>query len=119
MVRKDDQGRRLCTAHTAKGKPCRSPALIGATVCRMHGGSAPQGKEAAARVKLEELIGPSLARLKQLIEDDDVVSQVHLGASRLVLEMTGFKVPTQVEVIPPLSVINDWIEELEAEEYDA
>ena len=116
MARKDDQGRRLCTAHTAKDKPCRSPALIGATVCRMHGGSAPQVKEAAARVKLEELIGPSLARLKQLVDDDDVPPQVHLGATKLVLEMTGFKAPTTVEVIPPLAVINDWVEQLEAEE---
>ena len=116
MVRKDSQGRRLCTAHTAKGVPCSGPALIGATVCRMHGGSAPQVKEVAARVKLEELIGPSLARLKQLVEDDDTLQQVHLGAVKLVLEMTGFKAPTQVEVIPPLSVINDWVEQLEAEE---
>ena len=36
-----------CTAHSKRtGKPCRSPAVRGFTVCRMHGarGGAPRGE---------------------------------------------------------------------------
>ena len=116
MARYDDQNRRLCNKTTRAGNPCRAPALKGGLVCNKHGGSLPNVKAKAARVLLEELIDPALNRLTKLVEDDSLPAQVHLGASKLVLEMTGFKVPTQVEVIPPLAVINDWIEELEAEE---
>lgn len=69
MVRKDDRGRRLCTAHTSKDKPCRSPARNGATVCRMHGASAPQVKAKSARVMLEELIEPALLALRDIVQD--------------------------------------------------
>lgn len=38
-----------CKAHTRAGKPCRTAPVIGQAVCRMHGGSSPQAKSAAAR----------------------------------------------------------------------
>lgn len=38
-----------CTATSRKGKRCRMPAIRGGTVCRMHGGSAPQVRAAANR----------------------------------------------------------------------
>lgn len=37
-----------CSAHTSSGRPCRNWAIQGATVCRMHGGSAPQVRRKAA-----------------------------------------------------------------------
>lgn len=37
-----------CSAHTKAGKPCGQPVVLGATVCRYHGGSAPQVAAAAA-----------------------------------------------------------------------
>ena len=40
---------RRCTAHTTSGRPCRNPPIKGTTVCRVHGGSAPQVRKAAAR----------------------------------------------------------------------
>src|SRR5690554_4354052 len=40
---------RRCTAHTTGGNPCRKAPIKGATVCRTHGGSAPQVKAVAAR----------------------------------------------------------------------
>ncbi|WP_426566397.1 HGGxSTG domain-containing protein [Angustibacter sp. McL0619] len=47
----DDQSR--CTAHTRTGRPCKARPVTGATVCRMHGGSAPQVRAAAQR-RLQE-----------------------------------------------------------------
>lgn len=42
-----------CAGHTKNrenaGKPCGKPPLKGQTVCRFHGGAAPQNREAAAR----------------------------------------------------------------------
>ena len=42
-----------CTAHTRAGNPCGQKRMDGQTVCRMHGGSAPQSLEAAERRKVE------------------------------------------------------------------
>jgi len=36
-----------CTAHTTSGRPCGNHAMKGATVCRKHGGGAPQVRRAA------------------------------------------------------------------------
>ena len=41
-----------CVAHSRSGEQCKNGALPGATVCRMHGGAAPQVKaKAAERLK--------------------------------------------------------------------
>ncbi|MFI6349118.1 HGGxSTG domain-containing protein [Streptomyces sp. NPDC050560] len=44
-----DDGSGLCTARTRSGKRCRGRAVTGTTVCRMHGGSAPQVLAAVQR----------------------------------------------------------------------
>ena len=38
-----------CTAHNQSGNRCKNPAVPGATVCRFHGGAAPQVQAAAQR----------------------------------------------------------------------
>ncbi len=38
-----------CTARNQAGGQCKNPAVPGATVCRFHGGAAPQVQEAAQR----------------------------------------------------------------------
>ena len=89
-------------------------------VCRMHGGSSPQVKEKAHRVVLEELVGPALMTLRDLIEDDSTPAAVRLGAVRDILDRTGYKAPahTEWDVIPPIAVVEDWLDQLEAEEVD-
>jgi hypothetical protein len=42
-----------CGARTRLGQPCRLPALVGATRCRMHGGASPQARS-AARLRVVE-----------------------------------------------------------------
>jgi hypothetical protein len=53
---------RLCSATTRQGNPCKGRAILGANVCRMHGGAAPQVKR-SAQLRLLELIDPAIARL--------------------------------------------------------
>ncbi len=119
-MRTDTQGRRLCNGTTRQGNPCRAPSLTGAMVCRMHGGSSPQVKEKAHRVVLEELVGPALMTLRGLIEDEATPPAVRLGAARDILDRTGYKAPahTELDVIPPIGVVDAWIDQLEAEEVD-
>ncbi len=119
-MRSDAAGRRLCTATTRQGNPCKAPAVTGAMVCRMHGGSSPQVKEKAHRLVLEELVGPALVRLKQLVEDDSTPAAVQLGAVRDILDRTGYKAPARVEwdAIPPIGVLDGWLDQLLAEEAD-
>lgn len=44
---------RRCTARRSDGEPCRGWAIVGGTVCRAHGGAAPQVRAAARRRLLE------------------------------------------------------------------
>ena len=50
--RKPRKGRARCWARRKDGQPCGAPAIPGGTVCRRHGGSAPQVRLAAERVRL-------------------------------------------------------------------
>lgn len=52
-----------CTAKTRSGAQCRSYAIQGATVCRMHGGNAPQVKAAAKRKLERQAAEVKVARL--------------------------------------------------------
>jgi len=57
-----ERSERKCTARARSGKRCGNWPLPGATVCRMHGGAAPQVKR-AAQLRLLELINPAIATL--------------------------------------------------------
>ena len=89
-MRRDAQGRRLCTAHRRNGEPCRAPAINRATICRVHGGSAPQVKAKAHEVRLADLIGPALMLLRDLIRDEGEPAALRLRAAIAVLDRTGY-----------------------------
>jgi len=66
------------------GKPCRRNAIAGGTVCRVHGGAAPQVQR-KARERLKTLVHPAIDRLEKTIGDDENLTQA-LAAARDVLD---------------------------------
>lgn len=86
-----------CSAHSKRtGNPCTQPAIAGATVCRMHGGSAPQVK-AAAKERLMALQPLAIQTLNTLLQRDEFPT-VQLGAARDVLDRTEGKAAEQVQM---------------------
>lgn len=62
---------RRCTATVRKtGKRCKNPAIVGGTVCRYHGGGAPQVREKAAERDAEAQARDALERLGCSLEVD-------------------------------------------------
>ena len=80
------------------GKQCARSAIAGATVCRVHGGAAPQVKAKAAE-RLAALADPAITRLAKLIQHEN--GMVGLGAVRDALDRAGFKAPDKHEVSGP------------------
>jgi hypothetical protein len=52
-----------CKAHRTNGKLCGNHAIRGATVCRVHGGNAPQVRRKPAERVIVEHLGKRLARV--------------------------------------------------------
>lgn len=63
----DDPMERRCTAKNRQGERCGKPPIRGGTVCRMHGGAAPQ-VEAKAEERLQRLAdGPAIDCYEELV----------------------------------------------------
>lgn len=78
---------RMCVARSKQtGKPCGRRAVPGATVCRWHGGAAPQVKRAAME-RLRALQDPAIDRLARLIAQEEFPT-VAYAASRDILDRT-------------------------------
>jgi hypothetical protein len=78
-----------CTATNRQGKRCGKAPIPGGTVCRMHGGAAPQVKEAAME-RLRQLQHPAIDALAWLITQRDFPSAA-MSAARDVLDRTEGK----------------------------
>jgi hypothetical protein len=87
-MRRDSQGRRLCSANRADGNPCNGPARHGATVCNVHGGKAPQVIR-KAQERIFGAIDPVLTSLIAMALDGNLVPRERIAASRLVLDVAG------------------------------
>ena len=70
-----------CAAKRRNGEGCGAWAVKGATVCRMHGGSSPQARAAAARRVQEEKAAKAAQRLAQPIETDPSQALLDLVSS--------------------------------------
>lgn len=94
MPRSSD-GWRLCAAHRkSDGEPCRGPAMRGATVCRKHGGGAPQVRAASARrlavQRLEERLEQDAERL-DLPRDVDPATALQEELNRTARHVEGLE----------------------------
>ena len=84
-----------CKATSRKGRKCKQPAIDGGTVCRYHGGAAPQVRAAAQR-RLATLVDPAIAVLAHLLarrRRPGALTRLELDAARDVLDRNGFAAP--------------------------
>lgn len=87
-----------CKAKTRSGVQCKSQAITGATVCRMHGGAAPQVR-AKALARIQALVHPALDTMQAALTCEQ--SAVAVAAARDLLDRAGFKVSDKHEVSGP------------------
>ncbi len=87
-----------CRAKNRAGNPCGGRVIRGGTVCRMHGGSAPQVKK-SARERLDDMIDPALNRLLRLIDDES--SGIALAAVKDILDRGGYKAIDRQQISGP------------------
>lgn len=87
----------LCTATRRDGQPCTNFARLASTVCRMHGGSAPQVVR-AAQVRLLMASDRLMAQLLLIAEDKSEPTPVRLAAIRDALDRAGLGAKQQIEI---------------------
>lgn len=94
IIRMDSQGRTLCRATRRDGELCKSPAVHGMKVCRMHGANHPGAKQ-KARLKLAELIDPAISTLaKEMVNAEK--SSDRQRAANSILDRAGVARVTEV-----------------------
>mgnify|MGYP000585507580 CR=1 FL=1 len=86
-----------CTATNRKGNRCGKPPIPGGTVCRMHGGAAPQVK-AKALDRLMALQHPAIDTLDYLMQQRATFPSTAYAAARDVLDRTEGKAREQLDV---------------------
>jgi hypothetical protein len=89
-------GKKICGKKTRAGTPCQKPPIAGATVCRLHGGAAPQVKR-AAKLRLLELVDPAIATLARIMATSDNEA-LRLKAAQDILDRGGLPKGAQVTV---------------------
>lgn len=88
--------KQVCGKKTRKGTPCQKSPIKGGTVCRLHGGSAPQVKR-AAKLRLLELVDPAIATLARIMATSDNEA-LRLKAADSILDRGGLPKGAQVTV---------------------
>lgn len=94
--------KRQCTAHNRAGKRCGKTPIVGGTVCRLHGGAAPQVAKKAAE-RLADMVDPALTRLLTLLTSYD--ENIAMRAVRDVLDRNNLGGKQQLSVDVTLSHI--------------
>lgn len=90
-----DTGQPRCTATNRQGNRCEQPPVHGATVCRFHGGNAPQVRRKAA-LRLMELVDPAITTLAREMVNQHASAGERIRAAENVLDRAGY--PRKVEV---------------------
>lgn len=112
--RKD--GRR-CTATNRKGARCGNAPIMGGTVCRIHGGGAPQVQAVAATKVLEALVGPALVELRGLLRNPKTPAPVRMAAVKDILDRNGYRPVQTVGFLTEAQIQNE-IDRRKAEQPD-
>ena len=110
-----------CKGHKANGAPCGASPIKGGTVCRVHGGSAPQVRE-AARFRILELVNPALAALSRALKTKGKPDATTIAAAKDILDRAGFR-PVQTHIVrTPKDMtadeLREWASELGADSGD-
>jgi hypothetical protein len=81
---------RQCRGRSKRSQQrCKRAAIVGGTVCAIHGGKAPQ-VVASARERIALMVDPALVALRRLIDVADSDS-VRLSAIKDILDRAGYK----------------------------
>ena len=91
--------------------------VLGAVVCRYHGGLAPQVKK-KARERIRELVHPALDRLVKIIDNDDGNVSAQVAACRDILDRAGYKPTDKLELIEAQELGDPGREKLTDEQLD-
>ena len=86
-----------CRAHRKNGDQCKHAAMLGTTVCRNHGGRAPQVQH-KAKIRLQEAVDRNARYLLDMCADDTIPEGVRLTAIRDALDRGGLGVKTSMEI---------------------
>ena len=82
-----------CSARArGSGQQCKRPAIKGGTVCRLHGGSAPQVIK-KARERFNDLVDPMINITEKMMKDAEegkLTVQEQLALVKFVADRTGF-----------------------------
>lgn len=95
-----------CTATNRQGTRCGKPPILGGTVCRMHGGAAPQVQFAALE-RLKALQPKAIQVVERLLERDEFPT-VQLGAYKDVMDRTEGKSMERVEQRVDGNIVLQW-----------
>jgi hypothetical protein len=85
-----------CSARRKNGMPCGNRAIQGGTVCRMHGGSAPQVRAKAAE-RLAALVDPAIGVLARAMKQKKNVV-LAVVAARDVLDRNNLSGKQKIEL---------------------
>jgi hypothetical protein len=77
-----------CEGHTKDGNRCRRSAIPGATVCRIHGGSAPQVRAVAA-ARIGNAADEMVKRLHAMLDDPEVEARDKIKIAQDMLDRAG------------------------------
>ena len=94
-----EESRRCTSKAKQSGVRCKNYPLRGAKTCKFHGSATKRSKAKAHRIQIEELIEPSLIKLKDMIEAKGTPPAVLLAAIKDVLDRGGLKAPQVIEII--------------------
>jgi hypothetical protein len=77
-----------CEGHVQNGSRCLRPAVLGATVCSQHGGSAPQVRQRAA-ARIGNAADEMVKRLQAMLDDPAVEARDKIKIAQDLLDRAG------------------------------